>query len=168
MSLRLATISDLPAIMEITNTAVALLNAEGNFQWNDKYPIESDFTNDIKDETLWVALVDDAVAGFAALTTDQPDEYKNVGWDVTQVSIVPHRLAVSPNFRGKGIAQALMSQAEELARLKGYREVRVDTNSINAAMNGVFKKMGYQFAGTTGLPGKPADMVFNCYNKIIA
>lgn len=167
MTLRLATVADLPVIMEMTRTVVGLLNAEGNFQWNETYPVEADFTKDINDGTLWVSLVDGAIAGYAALTTDQPDEYKNVGWDVTQLCIVPHRLAVSPNFRGKGIAQSLMSQAEQLVRDRGLKEVRVDTNSINAAMNGVFKKMGYQFAGTTGLSGKPDDMVFNCYNKVI-
>lgn len=167
MTCRLATTADLPAIMAINTVAVSLLNAEGNFQWNSEYPVESDFVKDIRDGTLWVAVVDDVVAGYGALTTDQPDDYKNVGWDITQLCIVPHRVAVSPDFRGKGIAQKLLVQGEVLARERGYKEVRVDTNSINAAMNGVFKKMGYQFAGTTGLQGKPSHMVFNCYNKVI-
>ncbi len=53
---RKATEQDLPRILAITVEVVALLNAEGNFQWNSTYPLESDFRQDLDDKCLWVAI----------------------------------------------------------------------------------------------------------------
>ncbi len=164
---RLAVLNDLPAISSIASQAVILMNSEGNFQWNSDYPTRIHFEKDISDGTLWVAIVDNTVAGFAALTVDQPHEYGNVGWDLTEQCIVPHRLAVSPQFRGRGVAQELMKTAEKLTTERGFRNIRVDTNSSNTKMQSVFLKLGYVFAGQTRLTGKPDDMLFNCYSKAV-
>ena len=162
---------DLPTIVEICAKSVALLNADLNFQWNDTYPLRSDFEKDIADGVLWVAQVGDAVAGFAALTTDQSDEYAEVGWDISETCIVPHRVAVDPDYRGMSIALKFMQTAEVLAREAGYRFVRVDTNVKNIAMQNLFAKLNYVYAGPDiSFKNKPAiydNMRFKCYQKII-
>lgn len=145
-----------------------MLNEEGNFQWDDTYPLLSHFTRDIEMGFLWVAEYDGNVAGFAAITNDAAPEYAAVGVDITEVCTVPHRLAVSPAIRNKGLAQGLMLVAEDEARRQGYRYVRVDTNKANYRMNRVFTKLGYRFLGETPFPGvKKADILFNIYEKKI-
>jgi ribosomal protein S18 acetylase RimI-like enzyme len=42
-------------------------------------------------------------------------------------------IRVSPEFRGKGIGAALFAAAEELARLRNCREIRVETQNTNVA-----------------------------------
>jgi len=75
-----------------------------------------------------------------------------------------HRLAVDPALRGKGVAAALMLQAEVEAKAKGIAVLRVDTNSQNEATQKLFPKLGYTFAGEIGLRFRPG-LRFLCYEK---
>ena len=151
---------------------VPLLHASGNYQWDDEYPTESDFRKDIAADVLWVAydIAESKLAGVAAIITDQAEEYGDAGLDVTQVAIVPHRLAVSPSYRGRGIAQGLMQKAEEEARSRGISLLRVDTNVLNHPMQHIFTKLGYQYKGDMSFKFKPetyGKMRFCCFEKIL-
>lgn len=140
--------------------------ASGNFQWNNDYPNQAVFEEDIALQQLWVAVINDVIAGVAAITTDQSPEYADVGWDITELAIVVHRLAVDTDFRGMGIAKALMLQAEQEAIKKDTHILRVDTNSKNAATQKLFPQLGYQYAGEIGLAFRPG-LRFYCYEKRI-
>src|SRR5665213_3666410 len=131
MGIRLATLTDVPKIMQLIAEVVPDMNAAGNFQWDSTYPNVQVFEKDIALNQLWVAEIDDAIAGISAITTDQEPEYIQVGWDITEKAIVTHRLAVSPKYRGKGMAAALLLQAEQVAINKGINILRIDTNTSN-------------------------------------
>lgn len=140
------------------------MNAGGNFQWDNNYPNAEVLTHDIHHQKLWLAEVDGEVAGISAITTDQDPEYAEVGWDLSETAIVTHRLAVSPHFRSRGIAEALMRKAEQEAIRRNIKTLRVDTNSENTATQKLFPKLGYTFAGEIGLSYRPA-LRFYCYEK---
>ena len=165
MLLRLAQLSDLPALMALVRRVVPLMQAAGNHQWDSEYPHAGTFTRDIELAQLWVAETNTGtLAGLAAITTDQEPEYAQVGWDILQPAIVVHRLAVDPAHRGAGIAAALMQQAESVARSRGIPILRVDTNSHNQATQSLFPKLGYTYAGETGFSFRPG-LRFLCYEK---
>ena len=161
---RRATAADLPAILVLVRRVVPLMHATGNFQWSADYPNEAVFQRDIEQQQLWVAELNGTVAGVAALTTDQDEEYAQADWDVAETALVTHRLAVDPAAQGKGVALALMEQAEKQAGAQGLRALRVDTNSENAATQRLFPKLGYRFAGEIGLAFRPG-LRFFCYEK---
>ena len=119
MELRRAKIEEVPAVMELVRRVVPLMRASGNLQWDSSYPNSTVFGRDVALDQLWVAEEDGRIAGIAAITTDQSPEYVNVGWDILETAIVVHRLAVDPAFHGRGIAAALMVQAEVVARERG-------------------------------------------------
>ncbi|WP_428330134.1 N-acetyltransferase family protein [Mucilaginibacter sp.] len=167
MLIRLATLKDIPQIMQLIAEVVPIMIASGNFQWDNTYPNAEVFERDIELNQLWVADVDGNIAGVTAITTDQEPEYAQAGWDINQTAIVTHRLAVSAQYRGLGIAAALLQQAEEVAIEKGIAILRVDTNSSNQATQKLFPKLGYVFAGEIGLGFRPG-MRFYCYEKIIS
>jgi ribosomal protein S18 acetylase RimI-like enzyme len=164
MLLRLATLTDIPQIMQLITDVVPIMNAAGNFQWDSTYPNPQVFENDITLNQLWVAEIDGHIAGITAITTDQEPEYAEVGWDIGQTAIVTHRLAVSPRFQGKGVAAALLVQAEVVGINRGIKILRVDTNTNNVATKKLFPKLGYKFAGEIGLGFRPG-MRFLCYEK---
>lgn len=165
MHLRLATLSDLPAILTLIRRVVPLMNAAGNFQWEASYPNEAVFRQDIVRQHLWLAELDGQLAGMAALThNDQDEEYGQADWDVTEAALVTHRLAVDPAAQGRGVAVALLQQAEALARQQSLRVLRVDTNSENQATQRLFPKLGYRFAGEITLAFRPG-LRFFCYEK---
>jgi len=164
MLIRLATINDIPRIMQLVSEVVPLMNASGNFQWDTHYPNPEKFTDDIKHDKLWVATIYDQIAGVSAITTDQDPEYAQVGWDISETAIVTHRLAVSVHHRGQGVAEALLQKAEDEALRRNIKILRVDTNSMNKATQKLFPKMGYVFAGEIGLSYRPG-LRFYCYEK---
>ncbi len=164
MRIRLATQGDVAALMYLVRRVVPLMRAIGNLQWDESYPNAGVFERDIELGQLWVAEMDGAVAGVAAITMDQEPEYAQVGWDITEPAVVVHRLAVDPTFRGAGVAGALMQQAEEVARGRGVGVLRVDTNTQNEATQRLFPKLGYVLAGEIGLGFRPG-LRFLCYEK---
>jgi GNAT superfamily N-acetyltransferase len=164
MNIRLATLKDIPQIMDLIADVVPQMIASGNLQWDNKYPNPEVFENDIKLNQLWVADIDGAIGGVTAITTEQYPEYEQVGLDINETAIVTHRLAVSPHFRGKGIAAALLMQAEYEAIERGIETLRVDTNTKNEATQKLFPKLGYTFLGEMGLEFRPG-LRFYCYEK---
>ena len=165
--IRRATAADIPAIVALVRRVVPLMQASGNFQWSADYPNEAVFGDDIACQHLWVAELDGAVAGVAALTQDQDAEYVQADWDVTQPALVTHRLAVDPAAQGRGVALALMAEAERQAVAQNLKVLRVDTNSANTATQRLFPKLGYRFAGEITLAFRPG-LRFFCYEKRLA
>jgi ribosomal protein S18 acetylase RimI-like enzyme len=172
--IRLATLYDIPTLMSLVRRVVPLMQAAGNFQWNDTYPNAEILLRDVEQRQLWVADIsisesEDAsiIGGFAAITTDQPPEYTQVGWDINDKAIVIHRLAVDPDLRGLGIATALMEEAEALAYESEISILRVDTNVMNQATQKLFPKLGYKLAGEMALAIRPGQR-FLCYEKRLA
>jgi ribosomal protein S18 acetylase RimI-like enzyme len=166
MTIRLAILEDVPAIMQLIAAVVPIMQASGNFQWDNTYPNTKVFENDIALNQLWVADVDGEIGGITAITTDQDKEYTEVGWDINETAIVTHRLAVSVNHRRQGIAEALLKQAEIVAQSRGIKILRIDTNSNNKATRLLFPKLGYEFAGEISLSFRP-NLRFYCYEKLI-
>lgn len=164
MWIRLAVREDVAALMGLMGRVVPLMQTAGNRQWDESYPNAAVFERDIERRQLWVAQIDDSIAGVAAMTTEQEPEYAQVGWDVEELAIVVHRLAVDPAFRGAGVAVALMRKAEEVAAERGITVVRVDTNTENEATQRLFPKLGYELAGEIGLSFRPG-LRFLCYEK---
>ena len=164
MDVRPGRIEDVDAVMALIRRVVPLMQAAGNWQWDDGYPNQEGFTRDAERSQLWVAEEAGRLAGVAAITLDQEPEYREVGWDPAEPAVVVHRLAVDPGFRGRGVAKALMAQAEAVARDWGIPILRVDTNTENAAMQTLFLRMGYAFAGETGLAARPGRR-FLCFGK---
>lgn len=150
--------------MELVKAVVPLMNAAGNWQWDDTYPNPAVFEKDISLNQLWLADLAGDIAGIAAITTDQDAEYAQVGWDLNETAIVTHRLAVSPDHQGKGIAVALMEQAEKVAVNRHITVLRVDTNSRNEATQKLFPKLGFSYAGEIDLAFRPG-LRFYCYEK---
>lgn len=164
MQVRPGTLADVAAVMALVRRVVPQMNAQGNFQWDGKYPNAAVFEGDAASGQLWLAEVEGALAGVAAITTDQEPEYAEVGWDTAELAVVVHRLAVDPAFRGQGVAMALMLQAEAVARSRGIGVLRVDTNTQNQATQRLFPKLGYMKAGEIGLGFRPG-LRFCCFEK---
>ncbi|WP_420150459.1 GNAT family N-acetyltransferase [Spirosoma sp.] len=164
MTIRLATPADISALLDLLKRIIPLMREAGNFQWDDHYPNETVFSQDIANRQLWVADIDGQIAGVAALTEDQEPEYAQVGFDLNQRAIVTHRLAVDPAFRGQGVAAALLNQAEKIALERGITFLRIDTNSENQATQKLFPKLGYIYAGEISLGFRPG-LRFLAYEK---
>jgi GNAT superfamily N-acetyltransferase len=164
MRVRPGTSDDVAAVMALVRRVVPMMRATGNLQWDAEYPDAAVFERDVVRAQLWVAEIDGQIAGMAAITMDQEPEYAEVGWDTSEPAVVVHRLAVDPAYRGKGVAMALMLQAEQVARTRQISVLRVDTNTQNEVTQRLFPRLGYLLAGEIGLGFRPG-LRFRCYEK---
>ena len=85
-----------------------------------------------KDNMLIGAFEDESMLGCCMLVEEQPDIVRL------------RQMAVLNDLQGKGIGRALMNFAENLARDRGYRIIRMHArhNSV-----GLYEKVGYKVKG---------------------
>jgi ribosomal protein S18 acetylase RimI-like enzyme len=71
------------------------------------------------------------------------------GWDdgykIPSLGIIVH-----PDFRGFGIAQAMMYFLHAVARLRGAENIRLKVHKNNLAAQAMYYKMGYKIIGEEG------------------
>lgn len=163
--IRKATQRDLDAVLDILAKTVPIMQASGNNQWDSEYPNRQRFLDDIIAGSLYIYDMDGTPVGFVCVDTEEPPEYDAVCWQTKGPALVLHRMAVSPEFRGLGLAMKMATFCEDLARQNGYTCIHSDTNSKNIPVNALFKKLGYSFCGNITLRDTPD--LFNCYEKQI-
>jgi len=110
----------------------------------------------------WLAFVSGIPAGFVNNEPSRPDGSpteavpKGCGW-------LDH-IHLAPEFRGRGVGQALFSQALEALAAEGLREAVLWVYADNAEARAFYERQGWQADGTvaakvlkwTGRDGKPA------------
>jgi Sortase and related acyltransferases len=163
--IRQADFSDLEAIMKIVEAVRQEMHIQGNEQWDENYPRETDFLNDIQKKELYVNETDGLISGFLCINYIEPEEYARIKWSSNQTPMILHRMAVGTEFRNRGIALMLLQFAEQLAQNNGVYYLRSDTNSSNLKMNALFQKTGYVFVGKMPAFGKKS--LFHFYDKLL-
>lgn len=165
--IRLATLLDIPAIMNIISLNIPIMHSNDNFQWDDTYPLAHHFENDIQNECLYVIEIENEMKAFGALTTTPCEEYSDAGLDMSIPSIIPHRIACHPNEQGKGYVICLFKFSEILAKQKGFDRIRIDTNCKNTRMQKLLQYLNYSFCGEISLRDTNELLKFQCYEKIL-
>ncbi|QZT37006.1 GNAT family N-acetyltransferase [Halosquirtibacter xylanolyticus] len=162
---RRATLDDLDAIAIIVKAAVAYMNSKGNFQWSEDYPSKDVFVKDIENGELWVAELDNAVAGVAAINKDHTPEYDTLVWNHSGAYWGIHRIAISEAYKGRRIAESLFLKAESLSKASGDSYMRIDTNILNKPAQRLFERLGYGYCGQVYFA--KTETAFVCYDKIL-
>ena len=158
---------DICGILSIARACGAAMRASGIFQWNESYPSEAAFRNDLARGELWVF---DPGAGPVAclVVSDHMDpEYRDVHWSSPDEDArYIHRLAVHPDWQRRGLAGQLMDFAEALALDQGASSMRLDTFSRNAGNQRFYENRGYLRLGAVYFPNQSA-YPFYCYERAL-
>jgi GNAT superfamily N-acetyltransferase len=163
--MRKAVMEDTKGIMEIIKETISEMRTYNNIQWDESYPQEKDFMNDIQRGDLYVAEREGKLVGFVCINKVEPVEYDELKWPLNEDCMVVHRMAVNPNYRRSGIGTELLKFVDELALANNIRYLKTDTYSINTKMNLLFTKCGYDLVGEMSFLGK--EKPFYCYGKIL-
>lgn len=159
-------VTDIEKLLAMTQACARHMITNGIYQWNESYPSYEAFKNDIELDQIWVLKDGDMIIGSIVITEVEDEEYDGVVWLTPQGgSVYIHRLAVHPDYQGKGLAQQLMNFAEDYAKEKGYVSVRLDTFSLNKRNNVFYQKRGYQQLGDIYFP-KQSEYPFHCYELV--
>ena len=117
MNLRKATPSEIPAIWEILQQAIARRKADGSEQWQDGYPNEQSIRNDLASGSAYVLVDHEQIIAYAAIIFGVEPAYNDIQgkWLTDGDYVVVHRVATSNEVIGKGIATHLFKLIEALA-----------------------------------------------------
>lgn len=162
---RLATLTDLPAIWDILQQAIARRKADGSNQWQDGYPNPEVIQNDIEKEVGFVLTLENEIAGyFVVLINDEPEYVKIEGkWLTNDDFVVFHRIAISEDNLGRGLAKSIFQFIEDYALKNDIFSVKADTNFDNLAMLSLFDKTGYVYCGEVYFRGSAR----RAYEKVL-
>nr|WP_315196300.1 GNAT family N-acetyltransferase [uncultured Flavobacterium sp.] len=148
-SFRKATASEIPAIWDILQQAIARRKKDGSEQWQDGYPNSEVVKKDVEAGYGFVLTDGETIIGYTAvLINDEPEYVKIKGeWLSNNDFVVFHRVALSENYLGKGLAKKILKYIEEFALSNNIYSVKADTNFDNIAMLNIFEKSGYKYCG---------------------
>lgn len=150
MDIRMASEKDLEAIVDLCKECSRNMMENSIDQWDEIYPNQKIFLDDIKNNSLYLALSDNVadITGCIVFNEYQDPEYQEIPWQYTGDKIgVVHRLMVHPKYEGKGIAQSLVKHIEDLARNRNYQAIRLDTFTRNPRAVNFYHKLGYEVRG---------------------
>lgn len=165
--IRKAKISEISDILTITKACAIYMQEKGIFQWNASYPSQQVFENDLERDELYVLVSNTKIIGTLVISTLMDKEYIPIKWlTKNQNNIYIHRLAVHPNFQGKGYAQQLMDYSENFARNNNFNSIRLDTFSQNKRNQKFYETRGYQKLGDIFFP-KQSKHPFHCYELVL-
>ena len=165
--IRKGTPLDINSLVLLTKACAATMVSNGIFQWNDYYPNKEAFSTDLKRNELFVLEAEQELIGCITISTFMDDVYKPVSWlTPNKNNIYIHRLAVHPNYQGKGYAQQLMDYAEAYAKRNKYTSIRLDTFSQNPRNQKFYELRGYKKLENIYFP-KQSEFPFYCYELIL-
>lgn len=156
MLLRKAKENEISQIWGIVEGAIERRRLDGSEQWQNGYPnlltIQSDFENGFG---YVVVDLDDDIVGYGAIIFDGEPAYNDIKgkWLSSGSYVVVHRLSVSSNAIGKGVAKFFFNAVENLAVGNEVYSIKVDTNFDNFAMLHILNKLGYTYCGEIHFSG---------------
>lgn len=117
------------------------------FGWDARFEalvarIGADFIDrfDPEREACWIAERDGERLGCVFLVQARDEQTQAVQPGIAQLRL----LLIEPAARGLGLGKRLVDECERFARAKGYRRIRLWTNSLLLAARGIYVRAGYQ------------------------
>ena len=168
---RTAVSGDIAAIKALFCLVRDFMAEQGNPQWQDGYPYDDVVQNFVSGGNFRILEIGGKVAAVYSVF-DSDGEYDDIegrwltdGKDVKNKNyLAVHTLAVSPLFRGQGLAKAAFKEAEEEARSNGKASIRMDTHIKNLPMQKLLVSRGFTYCGTIKSRGESA---FICFEKVL-
>ena len=145
---RLGCMEDLDEICRMVNNAVNKLIENNIFQWDEIYPTEVDFREDINKKELYVGVVDGQIVVTYTINHEYDEEYKKGKWKYEDIPYcVVHRLCVNPDFQNRGIGRHTLLHIEEQMLFNGIQAIRLDAFTQNPYSLKMYNSLDYSFAG---------------------
>lgn len=118
------------------------------------YPTRETAENSFLEDTLYVMEQDGEIYASMIGKQMQPEEYGMIKWRYCtrpdEVFVI-HLLCVRPSKAGCGIGKAMVKFAIEEAKRLHCKVIRLDTGAQNKPAIALYKKLGFELAGTSSM-----------------
>jgi len=165
MKIRKAKLIEIDHIMNMYDSCVNGMLDSNIDQWDSSYPNKHVISEDIKNQTFYILLINSVIIGGINIDDIQDKAYLDVEWeDKKNKFLVVHRLAVRKEYWNKGIGLKLMLFAESLAKRDKFNSIRLDTYNSNLIAINFYLSLGYVKKGEIFL--KPNKNEYYCFEKL--
>ncbi len=151
MIFRKANTEDIPAMMHIIRQAIEYMKRQGIDQWQNGYPNERVFAEDIRKGYSYVCEEAGEIVGTIAVVFDGEPTYDVIydgAWlTVDEPYAAIHRIAVDNQCKGRGVAGQMIKEVERMCRERGVRSIKNDTHRDNLSMQKMQAKNGFTYCG---------------------
>lgn len=163
---RKAELVDKASIWVILQQAILRRKKDGSDQWQDGYPNPDVVQNDIEKGIGFVLHEAETIIGYSAVIMNYEPAYDAIEgeWLTNDDFVVIHRVAISENYLGKGLAKKIIKYVEEFALQNNIYSVKADTNFDNIPMMKIFENLGYTLCGEVYFRGSARK----AYEKVLA
>jgi ribosomal protein S18 acetylase RimI-like enzyme len=118
-----------------------------------RYPNRFIIWNDIHNGTLYGLNQSETVIAAVVVDEKQSSRYESLNWVDRQGNpACIHRLAVHPEFQGRGLGKTLLQFAEQQAFDQTCTSIRLDVFSANDTAVRMYERAGYERIGTIRFP----------------
>jgi GNAT superfamily N-acetyltransferase len=162
---RKANSSEISQIWDILQKAIIRRKEDGSDQWQDGYPNPEVIQQDIEKGAGFVLTEEETIIGYSAVLVNDEPAYAEIEgkWLSNGDFVVLHRVAISDQHVGKGLAKRILAFIEEFALSNNIYSVKADTNYDNPAMMKTFENSGYTYCGEVYFRGSPRK----AYEKVL-
>ncbi len=148
MTFRSAEEKDTEAVCNVIKSAIAKMEAERIFQWDEMYPTTEDIAEDIRKNDLSIGMLGGDIAVVYTINDECDEQYKYGAWKNSDCQYrILHRLCVDPKFQNRGIADKTLKHIENELRAKGIEALRLDVYSKNPYALSLYHNNGYEKVG---------------------
>ena len=162
---RQAELSEIAPIWEILQQAIQRRKEDGSNQWQDGYPNLDVIHKDIQKGEGFVLVDGEKIIGYSAVLINDEPAYAGIEgkWLTNDDFVVIHRVALSENYLGKGLAKKIIGYVEDFAIQNNIYSIKADTNFDNIPMMKIFENLGYTYCGEVYFRGAPRK----AYEKVL-
>ena len=152
MQIRKAKAADIESVVRIYGS---IHDAEGEGRYvigwkRGVYPTKETAEAALERGDLYVAEYNGQIYAAAIINGNELPEYKDGNWETDATDeevLVLHTLVVDPESPVKGIGGEFVRFYEELARKRGCKSLRIDTQSKNLNARNFYPKFGFKEVG---------------------
>ncbi len=145
-TIRKATYDDINNILAVYESARSFMRLTGNLaQWTGGYPSREIVEDNIAKESLYICEENEILLGVFYFAEEYDPTYRTI-YDGEWLNDLPyaviHRIAVSANARGKGVAGFIFNHC-----FKRCSNLKIDTHRDNIPMQRALEKNGFKRCG---------------------
>lgn len=173
MDIRKAAQADIDCVEKLYEDICDYLETLRNYPGWKKgiYPARFDAEKGLMENTLYVARIQERIAGTLILNHKPEEGYQKGKWltkDDYRYIYVIHTLAVHPDFLKCGLGTELLAFAEQAARKEGCVSIRLDVVKGNVPAERLYQACGYRLAGTVSLGNERYGLPwYHLYEKVL-
>lgn len=121
--------------------------------WDDNYPGMQQIREDYESNNLFVLRSDKKIIGAISIVPENELDDLEL-WNINECKIAEiARVAVAPEYQGKGLALKLVIETEKVLKNRGYCAVHLLAAKVNMPACHTYRKAGYQLRGECDMFG---------------